>query len=90
MPTTIRGAFCKPQYAMENAVMGYVEMVKWDKETLKPYILYIDEDGELQREDARQCDNCYEQTRISKLYTVFTGNNDDWLEICAKCKGAER
>ena len=70
--------------------MGYVEMVKWDKVTLKPYILYIDENGEMQREDARQCDNCYEQTRISKLHTIFVGMGDDWCEICSKCKGLER
>ena len=66
--------------------MGYVEMVKWDKETLKPYVLYIDEDGEMQREDARQCDICLEQRRESKVMTVFIGGSDDWNEICEQCR----
>ena len=66
--------------------MGYVEMVKWDKETLKPYIIYFDEDGELQREDARQCDICLEQRRESKVMTVFVGGSDDWNEVCDKCR----
>ena len=66
--------------------MGYVEMVKWDRETMKPYILYIDEDGEMQKENAKQCDVCYEQRRESKIMTVFIGSSDDWVEVCDKCR----
>ena len=66
--------------------MGYVEMVKWDKETLKPYVLYIDEDGEMQREDARQCDSCYAYKRESQVMTVFIAGTDDWLELCQDCR----
>ena len=66
--------------------MGYVEMVKWDRETMKPYILYIDEDGEMQKENAKQCDVCYEQRRESMIMTVFIGGSDDWVEVCDKCR----
>lgn len=66
--------------------MGFVEMVKQDQETKRWYIVYIDEEGEMVRENAHQCDYCHEYRRDSMLTTVFVGGGDDWLDICNLCK----
>jgi hypothetical protein len=66
--------------------MGYVEMLKIDRETGLRYIVYFDGDSDIKRENARKCDICYAYKRESQVMTVFIGNTDDWLELCQDCR----
>ena len=66
--------------------MGYVEMLKIDRETGLRYIVYFDGDSDIKRENARKCDSCYAYKRESQVMTIFIGNTDDWLELCQDCR----